>query len=231
MTRRNFNVKIRSVVLLMVLTMSLYGINNASAGYWLKVQDDTFVGYTSETSDYQSTTHAGSDSSASLACDQTTGNANLKAYSGQGFGDAYCIYDTDYGAGHNGYSGKSGKLYYAKITLDVNGVASDQNWGSYAYLRITLEFYYTNGLNDQIIGSSVTTYDSNGGGSYAQSLTMTTSAVTLSSSTQLYLRVTVRAHAEDGSWGKTSNVDFYTNTYGVFLNHWYIYEYQSSNIG
>ena len=231
MTRRNFNVKTRSVVLLMVLTMSLYGTTNTSAGYWQKVQDDTFAGYTSTNGNdgYQWITNQGSGSGATKTCPTTSGYVDIKAWSGQGYGEAGCIYDTGYQ--HTGYTASPGKMYYAEVTLYLKGVASDNDWGSYAYLKVTVELYYTNGLSNPIVGTSEVIYDSNSGGDYSQSLTMTTNQYTMSTSGVLYVRVTVKAHAEDGFWGKTSMVDFNDNSRVVSLYHWNIYEYQSSNIG
>ena len=229
MTRRNFNVKTQSFVLLFVLAISMYGTINASAGYWISVQDDDFIGYTGSTLQGASGSGGGS---GTYSCEETSNLAYLEAESGQGSGNAYCKYDTDYGAGHDGYAGKSGIRYFASATIHIKGSTADEEAGSNAYLRITVELYYSNGPIDQPLRTKVVTfYSTSTSNDFDQDVTLSTSYVRLSVDTRLYIRVTVNAYATTGSeYGGESSVDFSTQGRVITLKHWYLYKYYESNI-
>ncbi len=225
MTGKRFHAKTRSAMILVLISITLFGSMRVS-GLWSPVHQGSFNGtYVS-----QKTANAGSSSRAQVSCDEpqyaNSGIAKLRAKSGNGFGYAMCKYTNDRTT--NGYYAKAGYVYKAYIDFQIKGYAHATGT-AVSKLNVTLQLYYTDGSEDGVVLSSKSLlYYSNN--DYDQSASLGSDIIEVNVNTQLYIRVLVEVHAEDGGWGQSSEVEFMNGDTYVDLGSWTLYEYYMTGI-
>ncbi len=109
-------------------------------------------------------------------------------------------WDTSRSGSSGKYYGSAGKIYRAIVYYDAYGEVV----GPDSYMRITVTLRSSAG---QVLTTKTSTYTSDYGGSFA----LTTNAAALTTSSYVYLEITVRVYAYTPIWGSWADSNAYYN--------------------